>query len=331
MTIEVRPLDAWDDEEFDAAYDVLVAAESFGRPHATPDDREAVRASLVHPSATTPVQGWLARLAGQPAGVVLAAWPLVDDRQMCWPTLGVAPGVRRRGVGSALYEVLRRAVRMAGRSIIQVEVSHPDGVDRWPGVAFAEHHGFELALREVHAVLRLPVASERLSLRPGDGYRVDTWRDHCPDELVDAYCRLREIFGREAPTGTLIMDEQRWSIERLRDNEQRRMVQGISSWTSLARDRDGTPAGFTELVASLTARDAHQHQTLVIPEHRGHRLGAALKAANLRQLVIDLPGVERVHTCVEPSNVAMNAVNQELGYQAAELLEEWQIDLSRRS
>jgi GNAT superfamily N-acetyltransferase len=98
---------------------------------------------------------------------MLAAWPLVDDRQMCWPRLGVAPGLRRRGVGVALYEVLRRAVRMAGRSIIQVEVSHPDGVDRWPGSPSPSTTGSSWRLREVHSVLRLPVSSERLSLPPG--------------------------------------------------------------------------------------------------------------------------------------------------------------------
>lgn len=86
---------------------------------------------------------------------------------------------------------------MAGRSVIQVEVSHPGGRETWPGVAFAGHHGYRLAMRERHSVLALPVPAERLGAMPVDGYTLRSWRDHCPDELVDGYCRLRERFEGE--------------------------------------------------------------------------------------------------------------------------------------
>jgi len=330
MSIEVRPLDAWDDAEFAEAYAVLVEAETHGRPHAQVDEARVIRSSLVRPSATVIVQGWMARVDGRAAGVLLVAWPLLDDAQVCWPMLAVAPAARRRGVGSALCAVLMRAVRSAGRSVIQAEVSHPADVDVWPGTAFAERHGFRLAMREAHCVLRLPVPPDRLDVAAGHGYELRAWRDSCPGDLVDGYCRMRERFEGEAPTGDLLVGPQRWDEARVRDTEQRRLAQGRSSWTTVALSPGGEMVGFTELVAVVTGREANQNQTLVLPEHRGHRIGAAMKAANLRRMSADLPGIELVHTNVAPDNDAMNRVNRELGFEPVELLDEWQLVLEPR-
>lgn len=328
MSIEVRPLDVWDDDEFAAAYAVHAEAETYGRTDPQVDEPEALRAGLVHPSASMAQQAWMARLDGRPAGVLVVAWPVVDDLQTCWPMLGVAPAMRRRGVGAALHATLLRAVRMAGRSLVQVEVTQPAGSDGdGPGAAFARRHGYELALREVQMLLRLPVPPERLAAEPGGGYTLRTWRDSCPADLVDGYCRLRETFGSEAPTGDLVTSAQHWDEARVRDQERRRAEQGRTFWTTVALSPGGEVVGFTELVALLTATDASQNQTLVLPEHRGHRLGMAMKAANLRRLGADLPGVRRVHSAVAPDNTPMRRVNEELGFVACDLLDEWQLTL----
>nr|CAA9356753.1 MAG: hypothetical protein AVDCRST_MAG46-2977 [uncultured Nocardioidaceae bacterium] len=328
MSIYVRPLDPWNDEEFATACAILAEAETHQRPYAVVDEPEPIRAALVRPSASLAQQGWMAWLDGRPAGMALAAWPVRDNLQTCWPVLAVAPALRRRGVGDALLAALTRAVRMAGRSVLQVEVSHPGGEDTWPGIAFAEHHGYRLALRERHSVLGLPVPVERLDAAPADDYSLRSWRDHCPDELVAGYCRLRELFEGEAPTGDLLIGEQQWSAERVRDLESRRKDQGRSAWTTVGVAPDDMVVGFTELTAARTARLAVQNQTLVLPDHRGHRLGLAMKAANLRRLVDDQPSLEHVHTWVSPDNTAMNDVNALLGFEPVELLDVWQLELS---
>ena len=328
MTIDVRPLDPWNDDEFDAAYSILAQAETHQRPYAVVDEPEPIRAALVRPSGSLAQQGWMARLDGRPAGVAIAGWPVRDNLQTCWPMLAVAPPSRRRGVGDALHATLARAVRMAGRRVIQVEVSHPEGVENWPGIAFAEHHGYRLALRERHAVLTLPVPAERLGAMPGDGYSLRSWLDHCPDDLIDGYCRLRELFEAEAPTGDLLIGEQQWSAERVRDLESRRREQGRSAWTTVGVAPDATMVGFTELTAARTACLAVQNQTLVLPDHRGHRLGIAMKATNLRCLTGDRPSLEQVHTWVSPDNAPMNDVNALLGFEPVELSDVWQVELS---
>lgn len=52
MSIVVRPLDVWDDDEFAAAYAVHAEAETYGRSAAQVDEPDALRAGLLHPSAS---------------------------------------------------------------------------------------------------------------------------------------------------------------------------------------------------------------------------------------------------------------------------------------
>jgi hypothetical protein len=59
---------------------------------------------------------------------------------------------------------------------------------------------------------------------------------------------------------------------------------------------DGTVVGLTDLMLPPESTRAHQWQTLVHREHRGHRLGQALKAANLLALQRRHPEFTEVHT-----------------------------------
>lgn len=328
MSVDVRPLDAWDDAEMDAAHDVWRRGEVHDRPDAVVLSRDDLQAELVRPSATQCADAWVARRDGAVVGLATATWPLVGEVTHCWPSLVVAPEHRRGGVGSALWSTLERAIRMAGRHVVQVELGHPVGVEPWPGAEFARRHGFALALREEHYVLRLSDVAVPARVEPADGYAVRSWRSRCPDELVPAYCRLRERFAGEAPTGDLVIGEQVWDAARLRAVEQRRVDLGRSGWTTAAVAPDGGLVGFTDLMGTADGDDVFQNQTLVLPDHRGHRLGLAMKVANLRALVTDEPHRTRVHTWVGPGNGHMRSVNTLLGFAAVELLEEWQRDLS---
>jgi hypothetical protein len=89
---------------------------------------------------------------------------------------------------------------------------------------------------------------------------------------------------------------------------------------------DGTLAGYTELVlgATMVRRGAMQSGTLVLPAHRGHRLGLAAKVANLRQLLAFDSSPRLLHTYNAGVNAPMLAVNAQLGFRAVEVEEEWQ-------
>ena len=87
---------------------------------------------------------------------------------------------------------------------------------------------------------------------------------------------------------------------------------------------DGRLVASTELhVPREQPRRAHQGATLVLSEHRGHRLGARIKTAVLRELAATLPEVRRVSTYNAESNRPMVAVNEALGFCRAGGLSTW--------
>ena len=58
--------------------------------------------------------------------------------------------------------------------------------------------------------------------------------------------------------------------------------------------------------------------TFVLPGHRGHSLGLAVKLANHRSLMAALPECEFVRTSNADVNAHMNAVNEAMGYRQVE-------------
>jgi GNAT superfamily N-acetyltransferase len=70
----------------------------------------------------------------------------------------------------------------------------------------------------------------------------------------------------------------------------------------------------TDIGVPREADEAHQWGTLVHRDHRGHRLGAAVKVANLRALQDRQPEVPRVLTTNAETNAWMVAINDRLGF-----------------
>ncbi|WP_414172544.1 GNAT family N-acetyltransferase [Clavibacter tessellarius] len=84
---------------------------------------------------------------------------------------------------------------------------------------------------------------------------------------------------------------------------------------------DGTPRGLhgDRRLPSGRRSDGHeytyQQDTLVLAEHRGHRLGMLLKVENLLLLAREAPGADRVVTWNADENRPMLAVNEALGFR----------------
>ncbi|HHV22846.1 MAG TPA: hypothetical protein GXZ30_15135 [Propionibacterium sp.] len=74
---------------------------------------------------------------------------------------------------------------------------------------------------------------------------------------------------------------------------------------------------------------AYQEDTLVRPDHRGHRLGLRIEAANVRQLARQRPAVHRIHTWNADENEWMLAINRQLGFVPSSTLGCWQLRLGR--
>jgi len=61
-----------------------------------------------------------------------------------------------------------------------------------------------------------------------------------------------------------------------------------------------------------------QDDTLVMPEHRGHGVGWALKVAVLRILAAEHPERRLLHTWNAVENTFMQRINRKLGFRPVE-------------
>jgi hypothetical protein len=126
------------------------------------------------------------------------------------------------------------------------------------------------------------------------------------------------------PQGELDLEDTDFTVERVRALEERRVAIGLATFESAAVTSDGAVVGLTGVRASLhDPRVAHVGVTMVLPGHRGHRLGLAVKLASHRALRAGVPDCELVETSNADVNAHMNAINESLGYRVLEQLLEY--------
>lgn len=238
--------------------------------------------------------------------------------------VNVLPMARRRGVGRALLADLLERGRALGRTTYLAEVHQP-AVDRQsPGSAFARALGFEVAHREGHLVLDLPVSADVLPDDVPDGYDVVTWTGRCPDDLVEQYAALLTQMRRDVPSGEVDAEPEVVDVDRVRSGEQRNAAAYDQVVAAVRRRADGRLGGYSLVYLAHDADTVLQDDTFVLSDHRGQGLGVVLKAAVLRLLEHERPERRTVHTWNALDNAPMQAVNRRLGYRPVEVLLEMQ-------
>ncbi|NIZ92363.1 GNAT family N-acetyltransferase [Kineococcus rubinsiae] len=324
--------EAWAGEFFDRWYAALAAGEGHDRPDPASWRPEELRAELAR-GTDHDVLHWLLALDddGTAAGAADVRVAVHDNRHVARLQIAVPPGSRRRGVGTRLLAAVAEVAAAAGCSVLRAEterpVAHPEGT--WPGTVALRRWGFAPGLVEARRQLALPVPARTLddleaAARPhAAGYRWWTFPDAVPEPDVEAVAGLMARMSTDAPQGDLAVEPEVWDAARVRSGEALRRAQGRRSWTAVAADAAGTLVGYTTLVQSAHEPDRlQQWDTLVVAEHRGHRLGTLLKVAALRAAVADAPEATRVSTWNATSNVPMIAVNEAMGFRLDELCEE---------
>jgi RimJ/RimL family protein N-acetyltransferase len=140
---------------------------------------------------------------------------------------------------------------------------------------------------------------------------------HAPDELMPMLTELTAAIN-DAPIDDLDIEDEVFTVERVRDYENATLSSGYRLLRLVARHRrTGEAAGHTVVVVDTERPDlAYQHDTSVARGHRGHRLGLLLKAEMLRWLAEAEPQVTSISTWNAESNGHMIAVNERLGYRA---------------
>jgi GNAT superfamily N-acetyltransferase len=249
---------------------------------------------------------------------------LLDNLHAAVGDYHVHPDRQREGIGRALAEASYDVAVGRGRRLMVTETYAPV-VGTSPGLLFAEAMGFETALVDGMKLVDLP-ATEHLwdalaeKAAPSHiGYDVRTWVDVVPDELVAGYCRLNEMFFEQAPMGELELQAEAWDADRVRERERHNASIGRHDAYAGAVAADGALVGATNVaVSEHSPHRGFQSGTLVAPEHRGHRLGLAIKVVNHRQVRRMFPDCQVLLTGNADVNAPMNAVNDALGYREVE-------------
>jgi GNAT superfamily N-acetyltransferase len=335
--VEIAEIDVHDDAQVEAFWSAGKEADEDGRPYAAYWSLPAAIAAMRTPSRAFERHPIAAVEDGVVVGTLAVMLPQLDNTHIAYLGPAVRPSFRRRGIGSALLEHGLEYVRARARTTVIVEVHRPmtnAGPGESAGHALLTKFGFSDASVELHRVLDLPVADSRLDeldARTADhhrDYKLALFGGAVPDELMAGYCHLQEAFNSEAPMGELDMEPEVWDEARVREREDVFRRAGRQERAAAALAPDGSMVALTELMTTVHQPDlAWQGGTLVLKEHRGHRLGMATKLANLRAFQAEFPKARVVHSWNAEENGPMVAINDALGFQPVEYLIEMQLKL----
>ncbi|MDR7251733.1 GNAT superfamily N-acetyltransferase [Nocardioides sp. BE266] len=333
--LEVVDLDPFDDAAFEAWHAVYLRAQHALGAAATPWQLEELRAVMQHPGSAAWSGGWSAVVAGEVVGAGFIRTPLLDNLELAELDVHVDPSRQRQGIGTVLLARAEDEARRRGRTVVTGLVgwswdAGPLG-DGEAGPLFARARGYELALNEVQRELALPVDDAVLAdlaesaAAAHAAYELRSWEGPVPDELLQGWAELTSSLATEAPTGELELEPEAVSTEVVREREATIARQGRTKYNTVALSASGELVAYSDLATTVHEPGrAYQWGTLVLGEHRGHRLGIAVKVANLRLLQASRPDVTRLTTYNAEVNSHMIGVNEALGFRPVARLGDFQ-------
>ncbi|MCW2765436.1 MAG: family N-acetyltransferase [Nocardioides sp.] len=328
--VEIVEVDPKDDAALREFHEVEQSAIVEDRPDQLSRSFDALANSVRHPNPYRSSTLLTALVDGAVVGTAQLDLELQDNQHLAGSEINVAPVFRRRGIGRALHDEVTTRRRAAGRPSIIGEV-YVVG-DSSAGFEFATALGYRSAHVEAHLVLDLPPSVEALDALAARAepalasYEIVTWGDRSPDEYAEAYCAMKTQMADDVPTGELDHEPIVVDLDRLRTTEERTARSYHQLIAAARRTSDGTMSGYSQMFLPHGEGHVIQDDTLVMPDHRGHRLGTALKLANLRAVLDEHPERQRVHTWTALGNEAMLRTNADFGFRQAELMHEMQLE-----
>ncbi|CAN5699022.1 GNAT family N-acetyltransferase [soil metagenome] len=324
--LEISEIDPHDDSAFAEWYAVSAAAQREGMGDlATMWSLAELSVMLREPSRVRRFHLYAGRVEGTLVAVGAHVLTLLDNLEAASLEVGVAPAHRRQGHGGTMLDFLEVRARELGRPLLQTGISWLDeyGSDGagWPGREFALSRGYRLTLGDVQRELPLPVDEALLDALAAEaaaaheGYELRSWVGRVPDELALGWETLASSLMTEAPTGDAEREPEVADVENLREQERVAEKQGRTVCCTAAITADGEVAAYTNM--ALTPHESgktYQWGTLVRTADRGHRLGLAVKVANLRLLQGLGLGAEKVVTWNAEVNDHMIEINARLGF-----------------
>ncbi len=320
-------MDLADNALMSQMYAVVVAVRCFERPHFVPAPEAAAVADLRHLDPGESTHLWGMWEEGTLAGVLTAWLPLHDNVDTVWTQVDIHPDHRRRGHGTRAIAALVDFARENARSRVVAEAHYPaDRAADHPYRVFAERNGFRLGQTQIIRRLMLPVADDLLAEIAQEAraayqgrYRVEAFGE-VPRDLWPSLCACMNRLGSDAPTGEIDWEPESLTPERYEGFLDLDRQTGRIRLTAVAIDEDsGEVVAYSQLALPPGNSRADQWGTLVLTEHRGHRLGQAVKVANLLALQANHPDRVDVITGNAHDNPWMVSINERLGFLPLEL------------
>lgn len=275
---------------------------------------------------------FVAELDGRPVGSGIIFVPLLDNLDKAYGQLVVAPEARGRGVGDLVAEHVLGLARAQERTLLLLEANLPPDHDAdHPARRFAERHGFRVANQEVRRYLDLPVPPQRLQAWATEaaahhaGYHLATYEGAVPEELRASLVALRNQLAVDAPTGEVDFEAGGATVHTYLESLERMTAGGRRFYETVAV-RDGVVVAHSTLSVPPAGQSMpflNQWGTFVHREHRGHRLGLAVKVANLAHVQQRHPERTIVSTTNAVDNGPMVAINEQLGFRPVEVMVEF--------
>ncbi|WP_225348741.1 GNAT family N-acetyltransferase [Micrococcus luteus] len=295
--------------------------------------------ALIQAAAETDhtLRRYLAYVDGEAVGYARVLINQVDDPDAAALNVYVHPRHRGRGHGRALAE--RLVLDTAGLTRFETwpltprpvagqrTLTPPNGAGavsaEHPGVRLAQSYGF--ALVQIERVSRYDFADPGIdpavalaeAERVSSDYELHAWEGAADASLQDDLAVLKARMATDVPSGERTVVEQVWDAARVRRMDEQILTTG-RLFRAVARHRaTGRIVALSELVAPRSRPDGliDQWDTIVLPEHRGHRLGMRVKAANLIAVRDALPEARTIITWNAEENRHMLDVNEALGFR----------------
>jgi len=325
--VEIRPLNLADDAEMRVAYDATRRAELVGRETAPHWSFENFLGAMRSTDSGERMESFVGFVDGELVSFGVVYLFLLDNTDKGFVEVRVDPAHRRKGYGRQMLEHLLAIFEEEGRTQVLAETKVPmDEVQTHPNALFLKAAGFTHANVELVRYQTLPIADAEIQAwidqaaeKHQGGYRIETFNDDVPAELVPGLCELFGQLAVDAPTGEVEFEEEVMTPERYAERQAMIKAMGRTVLETLAIAPDGTVAAQSTLSIPLDdGGDVWQWGTFVHREHRGRRLGLATKAANLRALQTRFPGKTRVVTQNAENNEFMVAINVLMGFELVE-------------
>lgn len=293
---------------------------------------------------------WTIRQGGEVVGRAVVDVPHDAGSRVVIATIEMLPRVWGQGIGTAVLPHVEAVAREHGRSVIQnwTEQQASDGprieaptgfgsVPRDHVARFLQNNGF--GLEQVYRVSHLTLSEQvdgrvdtllAVARLASSDYRVVHWITPTPAERIDDYAWLKSRMSTDAPSAGLDADEEKWDARRVTEMEERVAQMGQTLLVVAAEHiPTGRLSAFTELgIGSDHGATTHQNDTLVLKEHRGHRLGMLLKCEALRLWRGLMPESTRVITYNAEENRPMLSINEAIGFHAIAYEGAWKKELT---